>query len=192
VASQAVLRFDPETAEDESTVQRRRQPEATEPDGIVDLLRETVDGLGHLIAEHVNLARLELVTDVRRFGQRMALALIVFPVLVLGYGFLWLGAAVALGRVLGVAEALAVVGGLHLVFGGVGAAVLARRLRHRPPMMDDTAAEVGRTIAALAATSPARTTNGAAPPDPAPRITGAGGPGVARPPGYAGGVDVLR
>jgi hypothetical protein len=133
---------------------QRRRTDGSEPDGIVDLLRETVDGLGRLIAEHVNLAKLELATDVRRFVRRAAPGLAVMPMLVLGYAFLWLGAALALGRKIGTAEALAAVGGLHLLVGVVGAAAVARRLRQRPPMMDDTAAQVSRTIATLAATSP--------------------------------------
>src|SRR4051812_9549279 len=83
-------------------------------EGIVDILRDTADSLGSLISEHVKLAKLEIVTDARKVARRAALLLLAVPFLVLGYGMLWLGAAVALGRVVGTPQALLMVGGLHV------------------------------------------------------------------------------
>lgn len=122
-----------------------------ERDGVVDLLRETADGLGRLIAEHVSLAKLELLADVRRVGRRLRLILLAVPFLVLGYGMLWLAAAVALGRVIGLARALLVVGALHMVVGVAALAVGLTKRRRRPPLMGETASEVSRTLATIKA-----------------------------------------
>src|SRR6185503_2179061 len=43
-----------------------------ESDGIIALVKETADGFGHLIAEHVKLARLELVADAKASGRKIA------------------------------------------------------------------------------------------------------------------------
>jgi len=41
-------------------------------DGIISLVRETADGLGKLIADHVKLARVELVSDARFYARDLA------------------------------------------------------------------------------------------------------------------------
>src|SRR5262245_11729395 len=123
-----------------------------ERDSVVDLLRETADGLGRLIGEHVSLAKLELVADVRRIGRSLRLVALAVPFLVLGYGMLWLAAAVALGRLTGLPQALLIVGGLHVLAGAVALAVALGRRRRRPSrMMGTTTMEVGRTLATIRA-----------------------------------------
>src|SRR5262249_48954119 len=49
------------------TVARDGQSEG--PEGIVDLVRETVDGLRTLIGDHIKLARVELATDLKTYGR---------------------------------------------------------------------------------------------------------------------------
>ena len=162
--------------EDWERVRTTRAPRATsfatafggsgEDEGIVDILRDTADSMGSLVAEHVKLAKLELVTDARRLAHRAALLLLAIPILVLGYGMLWLGGAMALGRIIGTAEALLLVGGLHVVAGAATLLVASRRRQASGAhVLAETATEVGRTLATIRspAKSPANlSTTGAA------------------------------
>jgi hypothetical protein len=121
-------------------------------DGIVDLLRETADGVGRLIRDHVHLARVEVVTDARRFGRRSAWLIVFAPLALAGWGTVGLAAAAYLAPRVGAPAALLLVGGVQLAIGALGIAVVARRLRRRPAIMNGTAAaETKQTLNALAA-----------------------------------------
>src|SRR5437667_11794800 len=78
-------------------------------DGILTLIRETVDGLGRLVADHVKLARLELVADVKVQGRRAATIAVIVPFIFLGYALGCVGLALVLGRWLGEAVAFFIV-----------------------------------------------------------------------------------
>ena len=49
-----------------------RQFESDEREGIVGLVRETIDGLRTLIADHIKLARIELETDLKTYARGAA------------------------------------------------------------------------------------------------------------------------
>lgn len=120
---------------------------------LLSLVKETVEDLGALVAGHVKLARAEVGRDVRAYGRRAAVTAGVVGVLIVGYVFVCVAAAVALGRVIDPPLAYLAIGGLHLIGGGVTIAVLQRRAAPKP--LDDTFAELDRTVAAL---TPARLT----------------------------------
>src|SRR5437764_1159290 len=103
-------------------------------EGIIALVKETADGFGHLLAEHVKLARLELVADARASGRRIATIALIVPVIFIGYALAAVGLAVLLSRPLGSAAAFFVVGGGHVLLGGIAVAIAANRLRRVHPL----------------------------------------------------------
>jgi uncharacterized membrane protein YqjE len=118
-------------------------------DGIISLVRETADGLGKLIADHVKLARVELVSDARFYVRDLAVMLIAGLVLFLGYVLAWLAAGLALGRAMhNTPLAFALVAALHLIAGAIGIVVASKRAK-RVRLMHDTAEEVSRSVSAL-------------------------------------------
>src|SRR6185436_18944490 len=116
-------------------------------DGIMSLVRETIDGLGRLVADHVKLARLELVADVKAQGRRAAAVALAVPFILLGYALACVGLALALSRWLGGAGAFFAVGGAHLLGGIVAVALAAARLR-RGHLLRETANEVSLSVTA--------------------------------------------
>jgi hypothetical protein len=120
---------------------------------LLTLVKETVEDLGALVAGHVKLARAEIGRDVRAYGRRAAATAGVVGAFLVGYAFVCVAAAVALGRVIDPPLAYLAIGGLHLLGGGVAIAVLRGRAAPRP--LDDTFAELDRTVSTLA---PARLT----------------------------------
>ena len=89
-------------------------------DSILTLIKETADGFGHLLADHIKLARLELVADVKSYGRQVALIALIVPILFIGYAILCVGLAAALAPWLGHA-------------GGVQKAAVVGFLRQRKP-----------------------------------------------------------
>jgi len=135
-------------------------------DGILTLIRETVDGLGRLVADHIKLARLELVADVKVQGRRAVTIALIVPFVFLGYALGCVGLALALGRWLGEAVGFFIVGGFHFFAGALAVAVALARLRNAS-LMRETANEVSMSLATLA--RPAAGDAGDARPETAPR-----------------------
>jgi hypothetical protein len=121
-----------------------------ESDGIIALVKETADGFGHLIAEHVKLARLELVADAKASGRKIAVIALIVPILFIGYGLACVGLANLLSPSLGTPGAFFAVGGGHVLLGAVAIAIAARRLGQVQPLRE-TVHEVGRSVEAIAA-----------------------------------------
>jgi len=119
-----------------------------EGDSFIALLRETADGLGRLVAEHIRLARVEMVADAKDYSRRVGLMAAAGGVILIGYFFAWIATALALGRVIGAPLAFLLVGGLHIGGGAAIMVALARRQREAR-VMDQTVSEVGRTVTAL-------------------------------------------
>jgi uncharacterized membrane protein YqjE len=107
-------------------------------------LKELLESLSALVAQHLRLARLELREDVRFVGLRVGLMAALAPLILVGYGFLCLALAMALQRLLPADLAYLAVGLLNLVIGVAGIALVARQLqRHR--VLDATVAELEAT-----------------------------------------------
>ena len=122
-------------------------------EGIGELVKETLDGVGHLVAEHVRLAKLELLASVSNMSHKAALvAAVAFAVLV-GYLCLVVGAIAALETVVGLAGAAFIVGGVHVV-GGVVALVFGLKVMARASAVDLSIREAHRTISKLSGAKP--------------------------------------
>jgi hypothetical protein len=117
--------------------------------GIVGLLRETAEGLGTLVADHIKLARLELVADVQSYSRGLATMVIAALVLMMGYAFAWFAAGVALGRMWGAPVAFLAIAAVHLVAGGIAVAWAAGKMK-RTRLMHGSAAEARTSMTALA------------------------------------------
>ena len=121
-----------------------------ERDGIVSLVKETADGLSRLVADHIRLARSEVVADARRYARGLGVTAIAAALLGLGYAMGCIAGALALGTVIGNPLAFCAVAGLHLVVGALVLVSGLRRLQAERPMQE-TSFEVSRTIAVLTA-----------------------------------------
>jgi hypothetical protein len=125
-----------------------RQAGNDAPEGVGALLRETADGLGQLVADHIRLARLELTADARSYGQGAATLLIAGAVLTLGYAFAWLAVALALARLWGGPIAFGAVAALHLAAGAIAVSTAVKRMR-RTRLMRESANAASRSVNAL-------------------------------------------
>ena len=119
-------------------------------DGLLSLVKETADGLGRLIADHIKLARVEMVADAKDWSRKAAMLLLAAVFVAVGYTFAWLAAAVALGRLIGVPLAFLAVAVLHLLGGALGLRAVSRRMKG-VRIMNETASEVSRSVSTLAA-----------------------------------------
>ena len=120
-----------------------------ESDGIIALVRETADGLGKLIADHVKLARVELVSDARFYARDLAVMAAAGVVLLIGYVIGLVAAGLAIGRAIdNTPLAFGALAALHLIAGAIGIVVGAKRAK-RVRLMHDTAEEVSRSVSAL-------------------------------------------
>ena len=108
--------------------------------------------LGQLVSQHIALAKLELGTSARRTGLGVAQIAACAPLVLVGYAFLNAALALALGRWLPLAGAVAVVGLLNVVGGTLGVLLAARAFRR--PTLDDSVSELERTAQALAPRQP--------------------------------------
>jgi uncharacterized membrane protein YqjE len=135
----AVLSFEPVAPRYAGTDER---------EGIVDLVRETVDGLRTLIGDHIKLARVELATDLKTYGRSVAALAGAGGVLAVGYVFAWIAAALGLGRLIGAPLAFVAVAALHLLAGGLAIAWALGKVR-RTRLMNDTVVETKATVQAL-------------------------------------------
>lgn len=131
-------------------------------DSILTLIKETADGFGHLLADHIKLARLELVADVKSYGRQVGLIALIVPILFIGYAILCVGLAVVLAPLLGHAGGFFLVGGAHVVIGAIAIMMAVRRLRRAQPM-SDSVEEMSRSMETF---SPTRIGNGAPSPYP--------------------------
>lgn len=116
--------------------------------GAAQLLVQLAGELGHLLSQHIALAKLELGQSARRTGLGVAQIAACAPLVLVGYAFLNAGLALALGRWLPLAAAVALVGLLNVLGGVAGVIVAARGFRR--PVLDDSVLELERTAQALA------------------------------------------
>jgi Putative Actinobacterial Holin-X, holin superfamily III len=126
-----------------------RDGETDGREGIVDLVRETVDGLRTLIVDHIKLARVELASDLKSYGQSVAVLAIAGGVLAIGYVFAWIAAGFALARLWGAPLAFTLVAALHLLCGAIAVGWAVAKMR-RMRLMRDTVVEAKSSASALA------------------------------------------
>ncbi|HEY7372769.1 MAG TPA: phage holin family protein [Polyangia bacterium] len=114
-------------------------------DGIIALVKETADGLGQLVADHIKLARIEMTADAKGYVRDVGVLLVGAFVLAIGYGLACIAVGTALGRVIGAPLAFACLAVLHLAIGAFALA-LARSRMKRVQLMHDTKLEVSRSM----------------------------------------------
>ncbi len=119
-----------------------------EGEGIVARLKETADGLGELVSDHVKLARIELVAEAKSYGRSVAVLGVAAIVLVIGYAFAWTAAALVLARWVGAPLAFVIVAAPHLI-GGVVAIVLAIGKMRQTQVLPESTLEASRSLNAL-------------------------------------------
>lgn len=127
-------------------------PPVREDEGLGARLGETLDGLGHLVAEHVKRSKLELLLAGRTLARQAVLAALVASLLVVGYLLVCGGVAAALAPSLGPALALVLVGGVNVALGAVGLSVVRERFE-RGRLLEGTVDEVGQSVLAITAAS---------------------------------------
>ena len=121
--------------------------------GVAALVGRMADGFSKLVTQHLQLARLEIAEDAKAIGVDVASIAVFVPFLLVGYAFVCGALAAVLATWLGWAGALALVGGLNLGGGVFGILRAVKRMKSRQ-MMDDTASELTRSMAALTTTRP--------------------------------------
>ena len=114
----------------------------TSAEGVTGLARETALSLGHLVGQHVKVARLEIAAEVRAMGRRATIVAVLAALVAIGYALAIAGLAVSIGGGAEVGIPLVVVGLAHVV--GAGAGLVFGPLRARSlqlqPMRNTTAA----------------------------------------------------
>lgn len=119
--------------------------------GIPALVGRMADSFSRLVSQHITLARLELAEDAKAMGLNVARIIAFVPFVLVGYVFLCGALSVVLATWLGYAGALAVVGGLNVVGGGLGIWRAVANLQNRQ-VMDDSSQELSRSVAAITST----------------------------------------
>lgn len=130
------------------TLPQSDRPREERPPRTADLLVQLVGELGHLVAQHIALAKVELGASARRAGIGVAQVAACAPLVLVGYAFLNAALALALARWLPLAGAVALVGLLNVVVGTLGVVLAARAFRR--PVLNDSVSEIERTAQALA------------------------------------------
>jgi hypothetical protein len=127
----------------------------TATQGLSELFRETAASLGHLVGQHLLVARLEIAAEARAMSRRFLRIAVLAALIAVGYVLAAAGLALVIGSRAGVGLPLVIIGVLH--FAGAGAALSVVLMRARGPhLMGHTTAAVTGTVATLtAAPSPA-------------------------------------
>jgi uncharacterized membrane protein YqjE len=120
--------------------------------GIAALVGRMADSFSRLVSQHLTLARLELAEDAKAMGKDVARIVAFVPFVLVGYLFLCGALAVALAHAVGYGWALAVVGAVNLVGGGLGIWRAVSSLQSRQ-VMDDSSQELSRSVAVLSSAS---------------------------------------
>jgi len=114
-------------------------PPATQ--NVTDLARASALSLGHLIGQHVKVARLEIAAEARVMGRRAIAVAVLAGLVAIGYALALAGLAAAIGGGAELGIPLVVIGLAHVV--GAGAGLVFGPLRARAslnPMRNTTAA----------------------------------------------------
>lgn len=103
---------------------------------VAEHLKAFVESSSHLMGQHLTLARLELREDARAMASQMVGIAVFAFLLVVGYGFLCVAAGHFLARFMASDVAFLLIAGAHLLVGGIGIGIAARKLQKRVPMAE--------------------------------------------------------
>jgi hypothetical protein len=118
-------------------------------EGVIDLVRETANGVGDLVALHLKLARRELAGELRAMGDRATGLGLFAALLVVGYALAMVGVALVIGAHAPLGTPFLIVGGGHVVLAGAGLARLTRRKRATTEVLGLTGNEAKKSLEAL-------------------------------------------
>lgn len=116
--------------------------------GVSALAKVVALDLGHLVGQHVNVARIELEAEMNGMVRRAGFVAVLATLLALGYGLAMAGLAVLVGGRTAVGLPLIVIGLAHVAVAGVGLLLSPRRARKERLMGVSTAA-LSSSLAAL-------------------------------------------
>ena len=119
----------------------------TSIEGVTGLARESALSLGHLIGQHVKVARLEIAAEVRTMGRRATAVAVLAALVAIGYALAIAGVAVVIGGGAELGIPLVVIGAAHVV--GAGAGLVFGPLRARAAhlqLMGNTTAAIDRAL----------------------------------------------
>ncbi len=115
------------------------------PAPVGERVREVSDGIAKLVREHVELARSEVQTSMKRAAFDASLTLTGALLLALGWVLLMFAVGYGLGSAVGLARSFLLVAGAHVVAGFALVSVFASRLKEKDkPKLDGTAHELKR------------------------------------------------
>jgi uncharacterized membrane protein YqjE len=112
------------------------------------LLGNIVDGFGRLVSEHVALAKLELAKDATGLARQLGKLVIVLPFIAVGYAFICAAVVAVMVPWMSLPAALALIGAVNLGIGSATAYGAWKQLK-RPPVMEDSLEELGRSVSVL-------------------------------------------
>jgi fatty acid desaturase len=116
--------------------------------GVAVLAKEAALDLGHLLGQHVKVARLELQAEMHGMGQRACLIGVLATLVALGYGLAMAGLAAVIAGHSDLGLPLVIIGLVHIAGAGVG--LLFSPLRpHRGRLMRRSKAAMNSSLAAL-------------------------------------------
>ena len=116
--------------------------------GVTELARESAIGLGHLVGQHLKIARLEVTAELHAMSLRARVVAVLATLMALGYALAMAGLAVVIGGHADVGIPLALVGVAHVGGAGAALALTGHRARGSTPVAH-TELAVGRSLAAL-------------------------------------------
>ena len=126
-----------------------RPSEAVGSLAVVALLKETADSVGALVADHLELARVEIETDLRIYAGAVGTSLVAGVLLLVGYVFAWAAVAVALAKLWGGPAGFGAVAAAHLVLAGLGLGAVSQKLQ-KTKVLRESILEVRRSVRTLA------------------------------------------
>lgn len=91
------------------------------------LVREAALDLGHLVGQHVQLAKLEFKVELHAMGRRVLILAALAAVLAVGYALAMAGLALVIGGNLPLGIPLSAIGLCHVVGAVVGLVIVPRR-----------------------------------------------------------------
>lgn len=124
-------------------------PRGAERDRFAETFRNLTDALSALVRGHVELARVELVEDLRALGRDAAVGLAGIPLLLTGYILLWTAIGMLLARYMPGWAAFGIGAGINLLVGLALVTFAAKRARGNTPRMPESSVELRRDRAWL-------------------------------------------
>jgi uncharacterized membrane protein YqjE len=115
---------------------------------ISSLVVKLADGLGKLVTEHLELAKVELVDDAKELGLLVARLAVVVPFLLVGYALLCAGIALVVSTWIPLYAVLLILAVLNLLGGGLGLYTVVRKVQKKN-VMDETLKELNCSVQTL-------------------------------------------